>query len=129
MIFAAGLILPVSAPAIRDGAILVRDGRIAAVGTLAELGKENTDADLRYFPHYTIIPGAVNAHAHLGFRRGDAPEGGSFSRWLTRLIERLPEKEAWTAEPRASAPSSLPVRAGPLRRGPRARWAGHVREL
>src|SRR5215216_4779534 len=97
-IFAAGLLLPVSAPAIRDGAILARDGRIAAVGTLAELGKENTDADLRYFPHYTIVPGAVNAHAHLGFRRGDAPEGGPFSKWLARLIERLPEKEAWTEE-------------------------------
>ena len=97
-IFAAGLLLPVSAPAIRDGAILARDGRIAAVGTLAELGKKNTDADLRYFPHYTIVPGAVNAHAHLGFRRGDAPEGGPFSKWLARLIERLPEKEAWTEE-------------------------------
>src|SRR5215218_11024150 len=97
-LFAAGLLLPVSAPAIRDGAILIRDGRIAAVATLAELGKENTDADLRYFPHYTIVPGAVNAHAHLGFRRGDAPEGGPFSKWLARLIERLPEKEAWTEE-------------------------------
>jgi cytosine/adenosine deaminase-related metal-dependent hydrolase len=97
-IFAAGLLLPVSAPAIVDGAILVRDGRIAAVGTLTELGKENQDAGVRYFPHYTIVPGAVNAHAHLGFRRGDAPESGSFSKWLTQLIERLPEKEAWTAE-------------------------------
>ena len=98
MIFAAGLILPVSAPAIRDGAILVRDGRIAAVGTLGGIGRENPDADVRFFPHYTIIPGAVNAHAHLGFRRKDAPEGGTFSGWLARLIERLPEKEAWTAE-------------------------------
>jgi cytosine/adenosine deaminase-related metal-dependent hydrolase len=97
-IFAAGLILPVSGPAIRDGAILVRDGRIAAVGTLEEMGRDNADADLRYFPHYTIVPGAVNAHAHLGFRRDDAPEGGTFSGWLARLIERLPEKEAWTAE-------------------------------
>src|SRR5918998_6965341 len=98
MIFAAGLILPVSAPAIRDGAILVRDGRIAAVGTLGGVGRENPDADVRFFPNYTIIPGAVNAHAHLGFRRKDAPEGGTFSGWLGRLIERLPEKEAWTAE-------------------------------
>jgi cytosine/adenosine deaminase-related metal-dependent hydrolase len=98
MIFAAGLILPVSAPAIRDGAILVRDGRIAAVGTLGGVGRENPDADVRFFPHYTIIPGAVNAHAHLGFRRKDAPKGGTFSGWLARLIERLPEKEAWTAE-------------------------------
>jgi aminodeoxyfutalosine deaminase len=98
MIFAAGLLVPVSAPAIRDGAILVRDGRIAAVGTLDDVGRENPDADVRLFPHDTIIPGAVNAHAHLGFRRHDAPEGGTFSGWLAKLIDRLPEKEAWTAE-------------------------------
>src|ERR687896_460948 len=97
-IFAAGFALPVSAPAIREGALLVRDGRIAAVGTLEELGQANPDAELRYFPHYTVGPGAVNAHAHLGFRRNDPPEGGSFSGWLAGLIERLPEKEAWTAE-------------------------------
>jgi aminodeoxyfutalosine deaminase len=98
MIFAAGLLVPVSAPAIRDGAILVRDGRIAAVGTLDDVGRENPDADVRFFPRDTIIPGAVNAHAHLGFRRHDAPEGGTFSGWLAKLLERLPEKEAWTAE-------------------------------
>src|SRR5918997_905477 len=97
-IFAAGLLLPVSGPAIRDGALLVRDGRIAAVGTLDDVGRESPDAELRYFPRFTFVPGAVNAHAHLGFRRGDAPEGGTFSGWLARLIERLPEKEAWTAE-------------------------------
>ena len=98
MIFAAGLLVPVSAPAIRDGAILVRDGRIAAVGTLDDVGRENPDADVRFFPRDTIIPGAVNAHAHLGFRGHDAPEGGTFSGWLAKLIERLPEKEAWSAE-------------------------------
>ena len=98
MIFASGLLVPVSAPAIRDGAVLVRDGRIAAVGTLYDLGRENPGSDVRYFPHYTIVPGAVNAHAHLGFRRRDAPEGGTFSGWLAKLIERLPEKETWTAE-------------------------------
>jgi aminodeoxyfutalosine deaminase len=98
MIFAAGLLVPVSAPPIREGAILVLEGRIAAVGTLEAVGRENPDAGVRYFPHYTIIPGAVNAHAHLGFRRNDAPEGGTFSGWLAKLIERLPEKETWTAE-------------------------------
>ncbi len=103
-IFAAGLVLPVSAPPIREGAVLVRDGRIAAVGRIEDLGQQNADAELRYYPHYTIVPGAVNTHAHLGFRRGDAPEGGSFSGWLARLIERLPEKEKWTAgAARASA--------------------------
>ena len=78
--------------------MLVRGGRIEAVGDLADIGRENPGTEVRFFPNYTIIPGAVNAHAHLGFRRKDAPEGASFSEWLGTLIERLPEKEAWTAE-------------------------------
>jgi len=98
VIFAAGSLMPISSPPLQDGAVLVREGRIEAVGDLVDLGRENPDAEVRFFPHYTIVPGAVNAHAHLGFRRKDAPEGGTFSGWLRVLIERLPEKEAWTAE-------------------------------
>ena len=98
VIFAAGTLMPISAPPLQDGGVLVRDGRIETVGDLADLGRENPDAEVRFFPNYTIIPGAVNAHAHLGFRRKDAPEGGTFSCWLRGLIERLPEKEAWTAQ-------------------------------
>src|ERR687893_400877 len=107
-IFAAGLLLPISAPPIREGAVLVRDGLIEAVGTLDEIGRGIPSAELRYFPHYSVVPGAVNAHAHLGFRRGDPPEGGTFSGWLAGLIERLPEKESWTAEAaRASAREAI----------------------
>jgi len=98
VIFAAGLVLPVSAPPIRDGALLVENGRIAAIGPLAEIGRDNPGVEVRFFPRYTMIPGAVNAHAHLGFRRGDAPRGGSFSAWVKELVSRLPEKEAWTPE-------------------------------
>ena len=97
-IFAASLVLPVSAPPIREGVLLVRDGRIAAVGSLREIERENPNVEVRYFPRHTIIPGAVNTHAHLGFRRGDAPAGGSFSRWVTELVSRLPEKESWTPQ-------------------------------
>ncbi|MDQ3865009.1 MAG: amidohydrolase family protein [Actinomycetota bacterium] len=98
VIFAAGTLMPISSPPLQDGALLVSDGRIDAVGSLTELGRDNPNAEVRFFPNYTMIPGGVNAHAHLGFRRKDAPEGGTFSGWLSRLIERLPEKEAWTAE-------------------------------
>src|ERR687892_1866099 len=98
VIFAAGTLMPISSPPLRDGAVLVREGRIEAVGDLTDIGRENPDTEVRFFPNCTIIPGAVNAHAHLGFRREDAPEGGTFSEWLASLIERLPEKEAWTAE-------------------------------
>jgi aminodeoxyfutalosine deaminase len=98
VIFAAGILMPVSSSPLQDGAVLVNEGRIEAVGDLADIGRENPDVEVRFFPNYTIVPGAVNAHAHLGFRRKDAPEGGTFSGWLGRLIERLPEKEAWTAQ-------------------------------
>jgi 5-methylthioadenosine/S-adenosylhomocysteine deaminase len=98
VIFAAGLVLPVSSPPIRDGALLVENGRIGAVGRLSEVGRDNPGVEVRYFPRRTIIPGAVNVHAHLGFRRGDAPRGGSFAGWVMELVSRLPEKEAWTPE-------------------------------
>jgi len=111
VIYAAGTLMPVSSPPIQDGAVLVREGRIEAVGPLSEVGRENPDAEVRFFPNYTMTPGAVNAHAHLGFRHEDAPEGGAFSGWLGRLIERLPEKEAWTAEA-ASESAREAVEAG-----------------
>ncbi len=98
VIFAAAFVLPVSASLIKNGALLVRSGRIAAIGSLEKLRRDNPGAEVRIFPRHTIIPCAVNAHAHLGFRRGDEPEGGSFSRWMTELISRLPEKAAWTPE-------------------------------
>jgi cytosine/adenosine deaminase-related metal-dependent hydrolase len=79
-------------------AVLVEEGRIRVVGTLSEVGRKAPAAEVRFFPNYAMIPGAVNAHAHLGFRRKDRPEGGTFSGWLGKLVERLPEKEAWTAE-------------------------------
>jgi 5-methylthioadenosine/S-adenosylhomocysteine deaminase len=97
-IFAAGTLMPVSAPPIPDGALLIEDGRVSAVGPLSEIRRDNAEIAVRHFSGSTIIPGAVNAHAHLGFRTEDAPPGGTFSGWLTKLIERLPEKEAWTAE-------------------------------
>ena len=98
IIFAADLVLPVCSPPIWDGALLVENGRIAAVGPLSEVERQNPGVEVRRFPRHTIVPGAVNVHAHLGFRRGDAPAGGSFSRWVMELVSRLPEKEAWTPE-------------------------------
>jgi cytosine/adenosine deaminase-related metal-dependent hydrolase len=98
VIFAGGTLMPITSPPVRDGAVLVDDGRIRSVGPLSEVGRENPGAEIRFFPNYVLVPGAVNAHAHLGFRRKDRPQGGTFAGWLSKLIERLPEKESWGAE-------------------------------
>jgi cytosine/adenosine deaminase-related metal-dependent hydrolase len=99
VIYAADLVLPVGTPPVERGAVVVdRDGRIAGVGPVEEISRANAGVEVREFRGCTIIPGGINAHAHLGFRRGDEPPGGSFAGWLSVLIERLPEKEAWTEE-------------------------------
>lgn len=97
-ILAADLVLPVAVGPIRDGAVFIRDGRIAAVGPLADIRRSAPGVEVRSFAGHAIVPGAVNAHGHLGFRRKDKPAGASFSVWLKELISKLPEKESWTAE-------------------------------
>ena len=97
-ILAADLVLPVAAAPIGNGAVLVRDGRIAAVGPLSDVERGAPEAEVRRFAGHAIVPGAINAHGHLGFRRKDKPAAAPFSVWLRELISKLPEKESWTAE-------------------------------
>ncbi len=86
-LYSSAYVLPVAAPPIRDGAVLVgRDGRIAAVGPRAAIGwPEGTErVDLG---ESVLLPGLVNVHAHpeLGFFRG-ALEDMSFRDWILRLV-------------------------------------------
>ena len=57
---------------ITDGAVLVRDGRIAAVGKSDALCAAEPLVDVRYLKDCLIMPGLVNAHMHSGFLRGTA---------------------------------------------------------
>jgi 5-methylthioadenosine/S-adenosylhomocysteine deaminase len=49
-----------------DGAVLVRDGRIAAVGSRAALKAQAEGAEVLGGPDYVVFPGLVNSHHHLG---------------------------------------------------------------
>ena len=60
---AAWLINP-DVPPVVGGAILVRDGLVAATGTLAEL-KARYSATVVEYHDCAILPGFVNAHTHL----------------------------------------------------------------
>lgn len=85
--YSASWVLPVSAPPIRDGAVLVdARGRIAAVGPAAAVPTPD-DAELVDLGEAALLPGFVNTHCHpeLAALRGlldDLP----FADWIPTLL-------------------------------------------
>lgn len=82
-VLAADWVLPVAAPAIAGGAVVVEAGRIAWVGRLAALPREWAGApvDRR---RGILVPGLVNAHTHLQYSHFDEVGRGrytSFEHW------------------------------------------------
>ena len=77
-------IVPITAPPIPGGAVVVRDGRIAACGTVAET--RAADLETVDLGDVALLPGLVNVHAHLELTllRGYV-EDDDFFRWIRRL--------------------------------------------
>jgi len=86
-VYSAEWVLPVSAPPIRDGAVLVDEtGRIAAVAPSDALPRME-DAEVVSLGAAVLMPGLVNVHAHpeLAMFRG-ALEELAFTDWIVRLV-------------------------------------------
>lgn len=64
------------------GAVLVEDGRIAAVGDYAALLKDHADATVTGDPAHLLLPGFVDAHVHY-------PQTAIIASWGRRLIDWL----------------------------------------
>lgn len=84
----ADWVLPIAAPPIRDGAILIGpDGRIEAVGPGPAVPAP-PDAWHHPYPNAAVLPGLVNAHTHLELTglagRVDQAE---FSHWIRAVRE------------------------------------------
>ena len=78
----------------RPGAVAVRGGTVFAAGEVDAVMREaGGGADVRELPDRLVMPGLVNAHAHLSLTAiGTQPYGGSFADWLVSIsahIERL----------------------------------------
>ena len=88
LLITADWILPISGAPLEGGAVDVRDGRIHAVGSAAELlpgAEESRRMDLG---RAALLPGLVNTHAHLELTalRGFLEEDDFFS-WIRKLTE------------------------------------------
>ncbi|MDO8629736.1 MAG: amidohydrolase family protein, partial [Phycisphaerales bacterium] len=84
MILKARFVAPVDSPIIENGAVVIEDSRITAVGPAHELPAGKT-AD---YGEAVIFPGLVNAHTHLelSLLAGRVPPTSDFIDWLQRLI-------------------------------------------
>jgi 5-methylthioadenosine/S-adenosylhomocysteine deaminase len=80
-------VLPIDAPAIADGAVLVDDrGRIAVVGPNHAVPRP-ADAESRHLADAALLPGLVNTHTHLeltGF--AGMAEEADFWEWIKHVI-------------------------------------------
>jgi cytosine/adenosine deaminase-related metal-dependent hydrolase len=75
-------VFPVDRPPLEGGVVVIQNERIVAV---EKRGSRKPDQD---FGDSAILPGLVNAHAHLDLRcpRGPMPWVGSFVDWLRAVI-------------------------------------------
>lgn len=93
LLLRARVVLPVSRPAIDDGAVVVAQGRVVAVGSWRQMRREFA-APLRDLGEVVLLPGLVNAHCHLDYTHmaGLFPPQKSFCDWI-KLITT--EKAQW----------------------------------
>jgi len=106
-VLSADWVLPVEGAPIANGAVRIEDGRIASVGTAAELGEGER------FPEAAIVPGFVNAHTHLEYAvYAGFGDGLSFGPWITMHVERKRRLERTEMEAIARLGAAECLRSG-----------------
>ena len=66
----------------RPGALLLEGARVMAAGPAASIGRP-ADAEVTELPGAVVVPGLVNAHAHLDLTHvGPRPAGTDFVGWI-----------------------------------------------
>ena len=114
LLLRARVVLPVSQPPIREGAVLVSGKRIAAVGRWRDLSahRRSQAVDLG---EVVLLPGLVNAHCHLDYTdmAGQFPPPKVFADWLKQITET---KAGWNYSDYAESWLNGARKPGPPRR-------------
>jgi len=97
LLLRADLIVPVDGTrrVIDDGAVLIEDGTVRAVGRQTELESAAESAAVVDLPGHVLLPGFHNCHMHSGLLRGTA-ESLSLWDWLATYVD--PAHRALTPE-------------------------------
>ncbi len=89
MILTARYVLPIAAPHIENGAVLVRGSEIVEIGDLEHLKALHPDEPVKDFGLAALLPGFIDLHTHLEYTamRGlvdDLP----YSSWKYQLLQK-----------------------------------------
>ena len=94
MILRARTILPVTAPPIEDGAVLIEGHKIAAVTAWKDV-RPHLREKVRDLGEVILLPGFVNAHCHLDYTdmAGELPPPKNFIDWIGSITAH---KTGWS---------------------------------
>jgi aminodeoxyfutalosine deaminase len=88
MLLRARIVLPISSPPISDGAVLLSQNRVAAVGRWEDLSAGFSGSAVQ-LGDAILLPGLVNAHCHLDYTNmGGQPSLKQFPDWIKGLLAR-----------------------------------------
>jgi cytosine/adenosine deaminase-related metal-dependent hydrolase len=86
MLLRARIVLPVSAPPIENGAVLVSENRVAAVGAWRDLAARARPAAVD-LGQVILLPGLINSHCHLDYTdMTGLPPQKQFPDWIKGLL-------------------------------------------
>lgn len=93
MILRSRILLPISAPPVEDGAVLILGDRIRFAGAWADLRPHVTEP-VTDLAEVVLLPGLINAHCHLDYTHlaGQLAPPVSFPDWIKAI---LAAKAAW----------------------------------
>ncbi len=89
VIISAPWVVPIALPVIRDGSIVVSDGRIVDIGKRDDIVQTYPQSSETSYP-CVLMPGLTNAHMHLELSHLqntiESPPEQSFTNWIESLI-------------------------------------------
>ena len=89
LLISAGTILPVSSKPLKNGSVLIADGKIGEIGKSAVLRKRYGSVNEIDLGKGILLPGFVNAHTHLelGWIKKRLRSFKGFTGWLEQIVK------------------------------------------